>query len=170
MKKLSPRVWLTLVLVGLVGQFAWTIENMYFNVYLYNTISTDPGYISAMVGWSAAAATLTTLFNHFLQLLSTFRSYQLTGKDIRNSNSQCDAKNDKRSTDTVVHSCCYLTYYPVHIDECEKSTIHQYSRNHRDYTRNRKAMVRSMEPVNSLYRYQTDKRRTGERTNNRSPV
>ena len=61
MKKLSPRVWLTLILVGLVGQFAWTIENMYFNVYLYNTISTDPGYISAMVGWSAAAATLTTL-------------------------------------------------------------------------------------------------------------
>ena len=61
MKKLSPRVWLTLVLVGLVGQFAWTIENMYFNVYLYHTISTDPGYISAMVGWSAAAATLTTL-------------------------------------------------------------------------------------------------------------
>lgn len=35
----------------MVGQFAWTIENMYFNVYLYNTISTDPGYISAMVGW-----------------------------------------------------------------------------------------------------------------------
>ena len=62
MKKLTLRVWLTLILVGLVGQFAWTIENMYFNVYLYNTISTDPGYISAMVGWSAAAATLTTLF------------------------------------------------------------------------------------------------------------
>lgn len=60
-KQLSPRVWLTLLLVGLAGQFAWTIENMYFNVYLYNTISTDPGYISAMVGWSAAAATLTTL-------------------------------------------------------------------------------------------------------------
>lgn len=42
MKKLSPRVWLTLILVGMVGQFAWTIENMYFNVYLYNTSSTDP--------------------------------------------------------------------------------------------------------------------------------
>lgn len=61
MKKLSSRLWLTLILSGLVGQFAWTIENMYFNVFLYNTISTDPGYISAMVGWSAAAATLTTL-------------------------------------------------------------------------------------------------------------
>ena len=48
-------------LIGLFGQFAWTIENMYFNVFLYNTISTDPGYIAAMVGWSAAAATLTTL-------------------------------------------------------------------------------------------------------------
>ena len=53
--------WLTLIIIGLFGQFAWTIENMYFNVFLYNTISTDPGYIAAMVGWSAAAATLTTL-------------------------------------------------------------------------------------------------------------
>ena len=61
MKKLSLRMWMTLILIGLVGQFAWTIENMYFNVFLYNTISTDPGYISSMVGWSAAAATLTTL-------------------------------------------------------------------------------------------------------------
>ncbi len=34
---------------------------MYFNVFLYNTISQDPRYIAAMVGWSAAAATLTTL-------------------------------------------------------------------------------------------------------------
>ena len=59
--KLGGRKWLTIVLVGLVGQFAWTIENMYFNVYLYNTISTDPDYIAAMVGWSAAAATLTAL-------------------------------------------------------------------------------------------------------------
>ena len=61
MKKITARTWLTLILVGLVGQLAWTIENMYFNVYLYNTISTDPNYISSMVGWSAAAATLTTL-------------------------------------------------------------------------------------------------------------
>ena len=59
--RLGARKWLTFILVGLFGQFAWTIENMYFNVYLYNTISTDPGYIAAMVGWSAAAATLTTL-------------------------------------------------------------------------------------------------------------
>ena len=59
--KLGLRRWLSLLLVGLFGQFAWTIENMYLNVFLYNTISTDPRYIAAMVGWSAAAATLTTL-------------------------------------------------------------------------------------------------------------
>ena len=59
--KLGARKWTALILIGLFGQFAWTIENMYFNVFLYNTISTDPGYIAAMVGWSAAAATLTTL-------------------------------------------------------------------------------------------------------------
>lgn len=49
------------MLLGLVGQFAWTIENMYFNVYLYNEISTDPRYIAAMVSASAIVATLTTL-------------------------------------------------------------------------------------------------------------
>ena len=59
--KLGARKWAALILIGLFGQFAWTIENMYFNVFLYNTISTDPKYIAAMVGWSAAAATVTTL-------------------------------------------------------------------------------------------------------------
>ncbi len=59
--RLGARVWTTLLLVGLTGQLAWTIENMYLNVYLYNTISQDPGHIAAMVGWSAAAATVTTL-------------------------------------------------------------------------------------------------------------
>ena len=59
--KLGARKWAALILIGLVGQFAWTIENMYFNVFLYNTISTDPRYISAMVGASAVVATLTTL-------------------------------------------------------------------------------------------------------------
>ena len=80
MKKITGRTWLTLILVGLVGQLAWTIENMYFNVYLYNTISTDPGYISAMVGWSAAAATLTTLLMGALWSLSKLSgTCELTG-------------------------------------------------------------------------------------------
>lgn len=60
-QKLGIRKWTVLLLIGLTGQFAWTIENMYFNVFLYNTISTDPSYIAAMVAWSAAVATVTTL-------------------------------------------------------------------------------------------------------------
>ena len=59
--KLGVRIWSALLLIGLFGQLAWTVENMYFNVFLYNTISTDPGYIASLVGWSAAAATVTTL-------------------------------------------------------------------------------------------------------------
>ena len=70
--KLGARKWAVLLLIGLFGQFAWTIENMYFNVFLYNTISTDPGYIAAMVGWSAAAATLTTLLR---MLMAVERGY-----------------------------------------------------------------------------------------------
>ena len=59
--KITGRTWAVLILVGLSGQFAWTLENMYFNVFLYNTISTDPAYIAAMVAASAVAATVTTL-------------------------------------------------------------------------------------------------------------
>ena len=61
MKKLGIRLWISMILIGLMGQFAWTIENMYFNVFLYNTITTDPNYIAGMVSASAIAATLTTL-------------------------------------------------------------------------------------------------------------
>jgi MFS family permease len=61
MKRLSGRMWASFIVIGFVGQLAWTIENMYFNVFLYNTISTDPNAIATMVAASAAAATITTL-------------------------------------------------------------------------------------------------------------
>ena len=58
---LGARAWATVVLVGLVGQLAWTIENMYLNVFVYNTITTDPTVIAVLVAASAVAATLATL-------------------------------------------------------------------------------------------------------------
>jgi MFS family permease len=61
MTTLTKRIWASFLIIGLVGQFAWTIENMYFNVFLYNTISTDPNNIATMVAASAIVATLTTL-------------------------------------------------------------------------------------------------------------
>jgi len=45
----------------LIGQIAWVVENMYFNVFLYNTITGDTGMIAAMVACSAVVATITTL-------------------------------------------------------------------------------------------------------------
>ena len=63
-KKATPlggRTWAALLIFGLFGQIAWVIENMYFNVFLYNTISGDTSMIAAMVGWSAVTATVTTL-------------------------------------------------------------------------------------------------------------
>jgi len=59
--RLGGRTWAALLIFGLFGQIAWVIENMYFNVFLYNTISGDTAMIAAMVGWSAATATVTTL-------------------------------------------------------------------------------------------------------------
>ncbi|MDD3920554.1 MAG: MFS transporter [Eubacteriales bacterium] len=59
--RLGASLWFPILLLGLVGQFAWTIENMYFNVFLYNTITGDPNVIATMVAASAATATLTTL-------------------------------------------------------------------------------------------------------------
>ena len=59
--RLGGRTWAALLTFGLFGQIAWVIENMYFNVFLYNTISGDTSMIAAMVAWSAVTATVTTL-------------------------------------------------------------------------------------------------------------
>jgi len=57
----GKRIWITIILFGLFGQLAWMIENMYFNLFLYNTISGDPKAIASMVAASAITATLTTI-------------------------------------------------------------------------------------------------------------
>lgn len=58
---LGGRIWLALLSFGLIGQVAWVVENMYFNVFLYNTITGDTGMIAAMVSASAVVAAVTTL-------------------------------------------------------------------------------------------------------------
>lgn len=60
-KKLTPRLWISVLVLGLAGQFAWTIENMYLNVFLYQTVAASADAIAAMVAASAIVATLTTL-------------------------------------------------------------------------------------------------------------
>lgn len=60
--KLSPRFWCAVTLLSLIGQVAWVVENMYFNVFIYKMFHATPADISAMVSASAIAATLTTVF------------------------------------------------------------------------------------------------------------
>ncbi len=36
--KLGGRIWLNIILFGLMGQIAWAVENMFFNTFLYNSI------------------------------------------------------------------------------------------------------------------------------------
>lgn len=61
MKKKSSRFYLALVIFSLVGQVAWVVENMYFNVFIYKMFHASAEAISAMVAASAVAATVTTL-------------------------------------------------------------------------------------------------------------
>ena len=49
------------VVVGLAGQLAWTVENMYLNVFVYNTITDSPQVIATLVAASAIVATIATL-------------------------------------------------------------------------------------------------------------
>ncbi len=59
--KLKGRFWVTLLLFSLIGQVAWVVENMYFNVFIYKIFAASPADISAMVAASAVSATLTTV-------------------------------------------------------------------------------------------------------------
>ena len=59
--KKNGRFWLALVIFCLTGQVAWTVENMYFNVFIYKMFHASAEAISTMVAASAIAATVTTL-------------------------------------------------------------------------------------------------------------
>ena len=60
--KKSRRFWWALAIFSLMGQVAWVVENMYFNVFIYKMFNASAADISAMVAASAVTATLTTVF------------------------------------------------------------------------------------------------------------
>ena len=59
--RFGKRSWLILLLFGLAGQIAWSVENMYFNLFVFETIAPDLGAVTRMVQLSGVAATVTTL-------------------------------------------------------------------------------------------------------------
>jgi len=60
-KRFGKREWLVLVLFGLVGQIAWSVENMYFNLFVFETVAPSLKTVTLMVQLSGIVATLTTL-------------------------------------------------------------------------------------------------------------
>lgn len=68
-KRLTKKFWLVLVIFSLMGQVAWVVENMYFNVFIYKMFHASAADISLMVGASSVAATVTTI------LMGAFTDY-----------------------------------------------------------------------------------------------
>ena len=60
-KEFSRRHWLVLLLFGAIGQIAWSVENMYFNLFVFDTIAPDLEAITLMVQLSGVTATVVTL-------------------------------------------------------------------------------------------------------------
>ena len=61
MKEFGRRHWRILLIFGLIGQIAWSVENMYFNLFVFETIAPRLDTVTLMVQLSGVAATLTTL-------------------------------------------------------------------------------------------------------------
>ena len=59
--KFSRSNWTVLILFGLIGQIAWSVENMYFNIFVFDTISANLSAITLMVQLSGVTATVVTL-------------------------------------------------------------------------------------------------------------
>lgn len=60
-KTKKKQFWVALVILGLMGQVAWAVENMYLNVFIYKMFHASAADISLMVGASAVTATFTTV-------------------------------------------------------------------------------------------------------------
>ncbi|MBQ7323817.1 MAG: MFS transporter [Clostridia bacterium] len=61
LKEFGKKNWWIVLLFGMIGQIAWTVENMYFNLFVFETIAPDLEVVTLMVQLSGIAATVTTL-------------------------------------------------------------------------------------------------------------
>ena len=61
MEKFSRKNWLLLLLFGTIGQIAWSVENMFFNAFVYDAVAPNLETVTLMVQLSGIAATVVTL-------------------------------------------------------------------------------------------------------------
>ena len=61
MEKFSRKNWFLLLLFGTIGQIAWSVENMFFNAFVYDDVAQSLDTVTLMVQLSGIAATVVTL-------------------------------------------------------------------------------------------------------------
>ena len=61
LSRFGKRNFTILMVFGLIGQIAWAVENMYFNLFVFETIAPDLDTVTLMVQLSGIVATVTTL-------------------------------------------------------------------------------------------------------------
>ena len=57
----GKRNWITLLIFGIAGQIAWSVENMYFNLFVYDEMAGNLDAVTLMVQLSGIVATIVTL-------------------------------------------------------------------------------------------------------------
>ena len=62
-RKFDKKRWLVLLIFGLAGQIAWSVENMYFNLFVFDTVAQNLDAITLMVQLSGIVATVVTLIS-----------------------------------------------------------------------------------------------------------
>ncbi|MBE6644484.1 MAG: MFS transporter [Ruminococcaceae bacterium] len=60
-KIFGKKNWYILILFGMIGQIAWAVENMYFNMFVFDTVAPNLSAITLMVQLSGITATVVTL-------------------------------------------------------------------------------------------------------------
>ena len=58
LKEFSKKNWWIALLFGMIGQIAWTVENMYFNLFVFEDIAPNLDAVTLMVQLSGIAAAL----------------------------------------------------------------------------------------------------------------
>ncbi|MEA3440014.1 MAG: MFS transporter [Chloroflexota bacterium] len=59
--KIPSQTWFVIIMLSLAGQIAWSVENSWFNTFVFDTITPNPTPVALMVAVSAITATVTTL-------------------------------------------------------------------------------------------------------------
>ena len=57
----GKRNWITLLVFGIAGQIAWSVENMYFNLFVFDEMAGNLDAVTLMVQLSGIVATVITL-------------------------------------------------------------------------------------------------------------